>query len=167
MLLAVPEYVMSCCCHCLASCITARRCFPCPLPSPSPVLPCCCRCCRCKRDAISAGEDPLLCCRQSIASPLPSRPARTAWLAAAAPWLYSHKPTCTPPPGPRLQMLPVQNNRHAISVGEDGLARVWDAVTGTVVHALSGHDSATISYLGTSRDGTLAATGMFDARSRV
>ena len=46
-----------------------------------------------------------------------------------------------------------------MSVGEDGLARVWDAGSGTAVRTMSGHDDAGIIFLATSQDGSTAVTG--------
>lgn len=41
---------------------------------------------------------------------------------------------------------------------------MWDVGTGAVVHSLSGHDSATVGYLGVGRTGAAAITGSADHR---
>lgn len=91
--------------------------------------------------------------------------------AAAAPYLSSGSPTPwrnfppTPIPLPPLlknlspQLRSLPDGRHVVSVGEDGLARVWDAGSGTAVRTMSGHDDAGIIFLATSQDGSTAVTG--------
>lgn len=63
-----------------------------------------------------------------------------------------------------VQFLP--GGSRAVSAGDDGILRLWDLKTGTLVHKFAGH-SAKVVAVAVSDDGRLAATASWDRTARI
>ncbi|MDF1748937.1 MAG: hypothetical protein P1V34_08700, partial [Alphaproteobacteria bacterium] len=65
-----------------------------------------------------------------------------------------------------LPALPGEIRPRVVSVSDDGTARIWDGVSGAILHVLKGHEKKVVA-VASSPDGTRVATASWDRTVRL